>query len=101
MDDSSMPVNGHSGYERQHGAVVDRAVPQAPVQGVAGRVGQRSAGPAVQRQQLAIARVLITTPTLLLLDEPTEGIQPTVVAEIERTILTLAARRPVRVTMSR
>src|SRR5256885_3047821 len=37
-------------------------------------------------------RALITRPRLLLLDEPTEGIQPTVVAEIERTILSLAGR---------
>ncbi|MDS1115266.1 ATP-binding cassette domain-containing protein [Gordonia westfalica] len=42
-----------------------------------------------QRQQLAIARALITRPRMLILDEPTEGIQPSVVAEIERNILGL------------
>ena len=45
-----------------------------------------------QRQQLSIARTLLTKPRLLILDEPTEGIQPNVVAEIEQTIVDLTAR---------
>jgi urea transport system ATP-binding protein len=53
------------------------------------RAGLLSGG---QRQQLAIARALITQPRMLILDEPTEGIQPSVVAEIEATILSLTAR---------
>jgi len=45
-----------------------------------------------QQQQLAIARALVTRPSLLVLDEPTEGIQPSIIQDIKRVILALAER---------
>ena len=45
-----------------------------------------------EQQMLAIGRALLTKPKLLMLDEPTEGIQPSIIKEIERVIRRLAAR---------
>jgi len=53
------------------------------------RGGDLSGG---QQQQLAIARALVTRPRLLILDEPTEGIQPSIIKDIERVIRLLAQR---------
>lgn len=53
------------------------------------RGGDLSGG---QQQQLAIARALVTRPRLMVLDEPTEGIQPSIIKDIEHVIRRLAAR---------
>jgi urea transport system ATP-binding protein len=53
------------------------------------RGGDLSGG---QQQQLAIARALVMKPTLIVLDEPTEGIQPSIIKDIGRVIALLRSR---------
>ena len=71
-------------------AVPERIFEMFPVlrQMMRRRGGDLSGG---QQQQLAIGRALAMQPRLLILDEPTEGIQPSIIKDIERAIRTLAA----------
>ena len=60
------------------------------------RGGDLSGG---QQQQLAIGRALVMRPRLLILDEPTEGIQPSIIKDIERAIRKLVAAGDIAVLL--
>lgn len=53
-----------------------------------------------QQQQLAIARALVSEPTVLMLDEPTEGIQPSIVKEIGRALNEIKKLRNLTILVS-
>jgi len=61
------------------------------------RGGNLSGG---QQQQLAIARALASDPSVLLLDEPTEGIQPSIIKEMARTLKQIREQRNLSIIVS-
>jgi len=82
----------------RHDQALDQALQLFPaLSGVLNRKGGFLSGG--QQQQLAIARALVTEPKLLLLDEPTEGIQPSIIEEIEAVIGRIKAQGQVTILL--
>ncbi len=81
-------MTGFAGLPRAERVIDDEIFSLFPVlTDMLGRRGGDLSGG--QQQQLAIARALVTKPKLLILDEPTEGIQPSIIKDIGRALVHL------------
>src|SRR5271163_4702500 len=84
-------MTGYATRPRSERAIDDEIFALFPVlNDMLGRRGGDLSGG--QQQQLAIARALVTKPKLLVLDEPTEGIQPSIIKDIGRVIALLRSQ---------
>ncbi|HKH33168.1 MAG TPA: urea ABC transporter ATP-binding subunit UrtE [Beijerinckiaceae bacterium] len=82
---------GYAGLPRAKRTIPDEIFELFPVlKSMLGRRGGDLSGG--QQQQLAIGRALVTRPRVLVLDEPTEGIQPSIIKDIGRAIAYLRGR---------
>jgi len=82
---------GYAGLPRAKRTIPDEIFELFPVlKSMLGRRGGDLSGG--QQQQLAIGRALVTRPRVLVLDEPTEGIQPSIIKDVGRAIAYLRGR---------